>query len=139
MRPRPTSGYYDMTYAGDTATINPARLDLAGWIRASEFDLLAPVDDIVLVLSELVSNAIEASPGHSYRVRCRIELDRLGITVTNSGDAELPAPTEWKPFNGFAPRGRGLAIVAALADSVETSASSGATTVLAWFARTGSE
>ncbi len=117
------------SYAGETATINQARLDLATWLQAN--DLATVTDDAQLILSELISNAIEASPDQSYRVVAQIMPNAVAITVTNRSTAELPAEEDWTPKSVLAPQGRGLLIVNALSESVTIEQSGGATLVSA--------
>jgi len=135
----PPSTRFDATYEGDTSTMNPARCDVRSWIGASNVAVSAPIDDVVLALSELISNAIEAAPGCIYRVRISVEVDRLGLIVTNDGTSVLPESSQWTPENVLASSGRGLAIVAAVSDSVETFTEGGATSVVAWFLQAAPE
>ncbi len=89
-------------------------------------------NDVTLILSELVSNAIAASTGTDPVV---VEISREGSSVTlvvqNTGTRmiigddlfALPAPEE--------PRGRGLSIVHRLARRVEVTSSADSTIVRA--------
>lgn len=104
---------------GDTASLGPARDAVTEWMTG----LGATDDDIqraVLLTSELVSNAIEASPNR----RCELRLStrpgrRVGIGVTNHQPVtEVPAADQWGPDDVLATKGRGLAIVEALSDAV---------------------
>jgi anti-sigma regulatory factor (Ser/Thr protein kinase) len=74
------------------------------------------VDDVVLVVSELVGNAVlhaVAASDHELHVRWEIEPDAVVVRVVD-GTAEMPMPMT-PPAEPDAPSGRGLAIVAALA------------------------
>lgn len=104
-------------YPGSTDTINQARVDLVGWLRANGLDALAA--DAELVVSELTSNAVEASPGEPYTVAASVESDAVRISVSNPSTAELPADSNWAPESVLAPQGRGLFIVKALSESVD--------------------
>ena len=121
--------FTDHSYVGETATINQARLDLDSLLRAN--DLAAVADDARLILSELVSNAIEASPGKNYRVVAMVESDVVQITVSNPSTVALPAPDDWAPESVLAPQGRGLFIVNALSEMVTVEQSDGLTVVSA--------
>lgn len=69
----------------------------------------------VLLLSELMTNAYrhaKVSPGREIRARCVLEAGRLRISVADAYDM-LPAPREASPDDES---GRGLTLVAALAD-----------------------
>ncbi|WP_367322738.1 ATP-binding protein [Streptomyces sp. HUAS ZL42] len=70
----------------------------------------------VLLLSELMTNAYrhaKVSPGREIRTRCILETDRLRISVTDANDI-LPTPREPSSDDES---GRGLTLVAALADT----------------------
>ncbi|MEU9978975.1 ATP-binding protein [Streptomyces sp. NPDC051014] len=68
-----------------------------------------------LLLSELMTNAYrhaKAPAGREIRARCTVTDARVRVTVTDAGDG-LPVPGTASPD---AESGRGLALVAALAD-----------------------
>lgn len=70
----------------------------------------------VLLLSELMTNAYrhaKVSPGREIRCRCVLAADRLHISVTDANDT-LPTPREASLDEES---GRGLALLAALADT----------------------
>ena len=77
------------------------------------------IGDVVLVLSELVTNAIEASPEQG-RVEVLIERSGATICLDVTNQAATVAPP-WPPMTtvemptAVAVRGRGLPLVAALA------------------------
>jgi len=104
------------TYDGTTETINQARTDLVEWLL--EQGLSGVSADAQLVVSELTSNAVEASPDEPYSVAAWIDAGTLCITVTNRSNAELPPPGDWSPETVLAPQGRGLLIVKALSAAV---------------------
>jgi anti-sigma regulatory factor (Ser/Thr protein kinase) len=69
----------------------------------------------VLLLSELMTNAYrhaKVSPGREIWARCALDDDRLRVWVTDASDT-LPTPRNASPDDEA---GRGLALVAALAD-----------------------
>jgi anti-sigma regulatory factor (Ser/Thr protein kinase) len=69
----------------------------------------------VLLLSELMTNAYrhaKVSPGREIRARCALDDDHLRVWVTDASDT-LPEPRDTSPDDES---GRGLALVAALAD-----------------------
>jgi anti-sigma regulatory factor (Ser/Thr protein kinase) len=68
-----------------------------------------------LLLSELMTNAYrhaKVSPGREIRARCALDADRLRVSVTDANDS-LPEARQAGPDDES---GRGLALVAALAD-----------------------
>lgn len=108
----------DDHHAGETASLRPARLAVQAFLGDN-----GVADDVIerakLIVSELTTNAVEASPGRDYRLRVAVDTDRVIIQVRNRTPGELPPPrTEWGPDSLLAPRGRGLHLIAALADEV---------------------
>lgn len=106
------------TFEGTTATINSARALVDDWLVGldASVDLR---DRAALVVSELSSNAVEASPGLLYEVGIGRLGDLIRLSVTNRVSDEAPPPRgDWGPDDVLAPRGRGLAIVDMIATSV---------------------
>lgn len=117
------------TFAGRTSTIAVARrfaADAAGALGC-DADVGAR---LALVVSELASNAVEASHD-DYTVT----VDPTGngsvvVTVTNHADGpDIPDRDDWGPHQPLAARGRGLGIVEHLAAGVEVAAAPSAVTV----------
>jgi anti-sigma regulatory factor (Ser/Thr protein kinase) len=85
------------------------RAVLVGW-RLPEL-----VDGVCLAVSELVTNAVKhGRPPVALRLRRRSNLVRIDVHDDNPAEPRLPPKTA----NDEATSGRGLAIVAALADEV---------------------
>ena len=75
----------------------------------------AVISDATLVMSELVGNAVRYAaplPGGVLEVMWALHPDRLRLRVSDGGGASVPARHDAGPEDV---RGRGLAIVAALA------------------------
>jgi anti-sigma regulatory factor (Ser/Thr protein kinase) len=75
------------------------------------------IDDAVLLVTELVGNAVQYAhplPGDVLRVSWDCVADRLLLRVTDGGGRDLPRRRDAGPFDT---RGRGLAIVDALASA----------------------
>jgi len=81
-----------------------------GWIPAADEEGVAVAEDVLLLVSELVTNAC-LHAGGPRELRLRWTGERLRIEVTDDGDA-LPAPRS--PHVGSRPGGHGLHIVARL-------------------------
>jgi anti-sigma regulatory factor (Ser/Thr protein kinase) len=79
------------------------------------------VDDIELVASELITNAIihpPVSPSDVVHVEVEVS-DVVRIAVSNAGSTEeIPAVEQWQPAPPLAISGRGLGIVRRLCDVV---------------------
>lgn len=110
---------FDRRYEGETAVVNGVRLDIDAWLIAQAAD-----DDTraraALVVSELVSNAVQASPGRPFDLSARrARHETITVTVTNlAEDPQIPPRGDWRPDDVLAPGGRGLAIVDSLCDEV---------------------
>lgn len=102
------------------AFLSEARREIRDWFNEHTSDLGArTIDDAVLVATELLTNArAAATPSTSVELQCSLNDGRPEIAVSNVGEEFSHRPT--MPAEGT-PRGRGLAIVAKLADlSVES-------------------
>jgi serine/threonine-protein kinase RsbW len=86
--------------------------------------------DVMLVISELVSNAVKHAtplPGGKVEVRCAVNEDCLHIEITDGGALTRPSPVV---ATGFALGGRGLDIVRMI--SREWGVNRGGDTVTVW-------
>ena len=114
-----SDGEFCRVYDGTSSTLRDARNDAAGWLRQHG---LGPElqQRAALVLSELATNAVQASPGCDYSVQLTIDRDRAAIiAVTSHTSYEQPLPREhWGPPSRLALRGRGLMIVSESAEDV---------------------
>jgi anti-sigma regulatory factor (Ser/Thr protein kinase) len=110
----------DREYEGTTETLRVARNDVVGFLEThtSDQDLRERAE---LVVSELATNAVQASPGSTYSLHLSVEADgSIALSVTSSSDREVPPPREsWGPVTAIATRGRGLLIVGKLSDTVD--------------------
>ncbi|MGF1595488.1 MAG: ATP-binding protein [Acidimicrobiales bacterium] len=123
---------FSRTYNGDTASITKARTDTGRWLARNR--VTTDMYDIArLVVSELVTNAVGASPARNFELCISRQADgRLRVTVTNPASvAAMPPPAEWGPDSLLAGRGRGLAIVSRVARDVTVEADAGHVTVVA--------
>lgn len=131
-RRRP-SGVLEAEFAGTPATLREARRALVEWIEGHGADPDA-CQRAELIVSELASNAVQASPGMPYRISAqRIDDERYDLVVVNTlDDADaVPPRDEWGPDDVLATRGRGLVIVEALAEQISVEQGAGSVTVRA--------
>jgi len=127
---RPDALVLDREYDGTTGTLRAARNDVVGFLRAH-----VPDPDLheraELVVSELATNAIQASPGVAYGLRVALTDDAVVLAVTSTSQRDAPPPREsWGPAHARAPRGRGLLIVDELTDGVAVERASDDTIVV---------
>src|SRR3954447_19782804 len=110
-------------YAGDLATLRSARRQVVDWLEEHGVD--ADIKErAALIVSELTSNAVQASPGVPYSVEVTDENGFASITVRNHPGGQSPPPREkWRAaaqlsLKDLSPRGRGLLIVESLSDGL---------------------
>ena len=110
-------------YQGDFATLRSARHEVVEFLAQHGADE-ETTERAALIVSELTSNAIQASPGSVYNVEVVRVDDAAAISVRNRPDGRFPPPREqWRraeqtSLKELSPRGRGLAIVESLADEL---------------------
>ena len=109
----------DREYEGATSTLQSARTDVVDSLRPHVTDTDVH-ERAQLVVSELATNAIQASPGSSYRLRVSLAAGgSVVMQVTSSTGHDTPPPRDlWGPATAIAPKGRGLMIVGKLTDEV---------------------
>lgn len=107
------------SYDGRTDSLRSVRADLLAWLNGGGADSDAQ-ERAALVVSELAANAVQAAPGRRYQVRAAWDGGHMVVTVHNATDGDRPpVRSTWGQVDALAPRGRGLAIVDALADRVD--------------------
>jgi anti-sigma regulatory factor (Ser/Thr protein kinase) len=126
-RPR---AMFAMSVAGDEFAPAAVRAALARWwdVRA---DGRGGATDLDLVVSELVTNAVEAARGDRIDVAIRLRSEGVQVSVTNRLVTWDPDSMTGVIRDPLAERGRGLFIVRSVADSVSMQISGGFITVTA--------
>lgn len=138
--PRPdrsAPGSYDHAFAHADRIDLPAEVSQPSLARRFVRRGLDGVDgvdvgDAMLAISELVTNAVEHGSGEPVTVELATTQEAVVMRVTSPGPSpDLGEPDSWRPSDGRHSTGRGLAIVASVADGVEVDrgASSLVTTV----------
>ncbi|MEY2580669.1 MAG: Histidine kinaselike ATPase domain [Ilumatobacteraceae bacterium] len=110
-------------YEGSLATLRLARRDVVDFLDQHGADEETK-ERAAIIVSELTSNAVQASPGFAYNIEVARVDDAVAISVRNRPEAGLPPPREeWRPAQDvtlvqLSPRGRGLAIVESLSEEL---------------------
>lgn len=115
---RRDNGVLDRPYAGSTDSLRTVRGDVAEWLidKGTSRDLC---ERVALVLSELATNAVQASPGVPYNVRVSTDEGAVTVAVTSKTlPGRSPPRDSWGPPTLLATRGRGLLIVSEISDEV---------------------
>jgi anti-sigma regulatory factor (Ser/Thr protein kinase) len=116
------------SFAGTAASVGVAR----AWVREVLPAGCGRVDDVLLVVSELATNAIlhsaSGTPGGRYAVQLEVDpgARSVGVTCIDLGPALVKTP---RPVGEG---GRGLALVKQLADGYEVRAEPTSRTVCCW-------
>jgi len=118
LRLRPATDFL-ITIPADRSEIAQARTALAQWLRAALVDA-AVLDDLVVVASELLANAIDASPGDAtVALRGNHSAGTVTLEAINQVSDWVSPAERWDLDDPLRTGGRGLLIVSALADHIE--------------------
>ena len=111
--------HFAATYEPDTARIAEARAAFSDWLRGTRQDGELH-DEMLVVLSELVANAIAASRAGSDEITVKAWIDDDGLTleVTNPASAVFTTASCWDYDDPLRAGGRGLILVEALVDDL---------------------
>jgi len=104
-----------LTLLADPSTVGLAREFVRYALSNWGFDAKL-INDSMLVMSEIVTNAVTAVPGHEIRLRCALQ-DRAPLLECWDLSPELPTP---RPASLTAENGRGLTIISAYAKKAGT-------------------
>jgi anti-sigma regulatory factor (Ser/Thr protein kinase) len=111
-----TNRQFQSEFPTDVASIASVR----SYVRSCLSDLPDVQDDAVLAASELATNAVEHGSGVSFLVEIETTSDAVDLSVESQLKGPWSASIPAAPLEGEVPRGgRGLRIVAALADSID--------------------
>ena len=126
------SATLDRHYEGEAATLRAARRDVLSWLDERGADEAAK-QRAALIVSELATNALQASPGQTYTVQVAfVDDDHAAISVRNhASGGRPPAHEHWHLTDRTSLRGRGLAIVKSLSEDVTVDSDHGEVVVTA--------
>ncbi len=120
-------------FTPSTAAVPLARHLLEDWLVRVPVER-AEAADLLLVASELAANAVRHASGHpgSVFLRASVEGPDVMLEVEDDGGEPLPLPGPADELpDGMAERGRGLFLVRALVDQLDTRVVDGHTLVRA--------
>jgi anti-sigma regulatory factor (Ser/Thr protein kinase) len=123
---------YSVSFPADTSVIGEARRGFTAWLQrwVPDEDV---VDDLVLVLSELLANAVRATQSDRAAVQVLAAADGRDVVleVRNPRTTWVDADNRWDLSDPLRAGGRGLMIVESLVDhvAVEHDDHAGITTV----------
>ncbi|OLR93710.1 ATP-binding protein [Actinokineospora bangkokensis] len=122
-----TPAQFSTEIGGHSAQLGSVRALLGGWLADHGF-ARGQATDLLLAVDEAAANSIEhgyrgAGPG-PVRITAVVEAGLLVVTVSDDGCWRTPDPTP------VGLRGRGLAIMRAVSDSVDVETGQGTTVTL---------
>jgi len=111
---------FTLTCAADTSVIAEARRGFDGWLRRWVTDA-ETVDEMILVLSELLANAVSAAGGEgaTVQVLACAEDGAVVLSVRNPKVRWVDGAERWDLDDPLRVGGRGLLIVRSLVDELE--------------------
>jgi PAS domain S-box-containing protein len=116
----------EMTFPAESSQLAPVRKALRGWLAQCDLPVHT-VQNVLIAAGEACANAIEHghrhAPGETVRLRAEAFVDNLRLTVADSGRWKVPQP-DLNPH-----RGRGVALMRALAQQVTLTPGPSGTTV----------
>ncbi|MET7597299.1 SpoIIE family protein phosphatase [Streptomyces sp. NPDC004082] len=116
----------EMTFPAESSQLAPVRQALRGWLAQCDVSVHT-VQNVLIAAGEACANAIEHghrhAPGEAVRLRAEAFVDNLRLTVADSGRWKVPQP-DLNPH-----RGRGVALMRALAQQVTLTPGPSGTTV----------
>lgn len=124
-----------MSAHGDPTVVLDADLSSVGAARRFVRNALADrtpdevASDLVLVVSELVTNAIEHGARAPVEVSVRADHGLASVTVTSAGGDGLAGVAHWRAAEPDRLSGRGLGIVRRLADEIDVERTAGAVAI----------
>lgn len=109
----------ELTVDAAMAAAAAARAQLVAWLSEHDADPVV-VEELAVVISELVSNAVRAAhPGTSPSVAAWITDGEVFLEVSNSLSPDAAQRTDWDLQDPLRGGGRGLLLVRAFVDGLE--------------------
>lgn len=127
--------YRQVALPSSGTSVRIARTELTSFLRDCGVRD-AVIEDAVVILSELVTNAVRhasRAPDATLQVEWELQPSRIKLQVTDTGTGAGTGPRR-PVHDAGAVGGRGLSIVAALADSWRLERATDGTTVTAYIA-----
>lgn len=117
---------FDTRVDATRVAVAGSRTEFEHWLRSTEADE-STIHELTVVLSELLANAVEASPGAHQEIRASAWSDdgSIVLRVANPILPTAPPVTEPDLDDPLRTGGRGLLIVRAYTDAVEIAGEDG--------------
>jgi anti-sigma regulatory factor (Ser/Thr protein kinase) len=128
---KPASSEFASTLTPETCDYSILRRDFGDWLESVGVER-AMVDDWRLILTELATNACEASPpGATITCRATITHNKIELCVSNP-TAHEPTVLPAQGFDPGATRGGGLFIVDAIVHGIEYDVGPNSVSIRCW-------
>ena len=121
------SEIFELKIPGKPQYVGTVRMAIASIASNAGFDIEA-IDDIKVAVSEACTNIVchsHVEEEFSYNVKCRVEEDRLIITVKDDGKGYNVEEQEEVDLGDIKEGGLGLFIIKALMDEVDVTSEIG--------------
>jgi serine phosphatase RsbU (regulator of sigma subunit)/anti-sigma regulatory factor (Ser/Thr protein kinase) len=113
--PAPVDANFEQRYAADIGSVPIARANVREWMLARKL-VAGRLDDVLVVITELTTNAVR-SARTAVEVRAWVVGTEMWFEVIDDGPGFDPSiPHDARELDPLAERGRGLFLVATLAD-----------------------
>lgn len=119
---QPSTRRFAEQTVGDVASLGLVRCAFVDWLVDAEMLDAERIEDLSVVISELGANAVRATPsgGHASTVRAWLHDAHLVLEVSNEVAAGTETTTDWDLGDPLRTGGRGLLLVSAFVDEVDT-------------------
>lgn len=119
MEPEEGAARWELTVDAAMAAAASARAELVAWLEARGADAVV-VEEMAVVVSELVSNAVRATaPGTRPTVAAWVQDGEVFLEVSNPISADAAERIDWNLDDPLRGGGRGLLLVRAFVDGLE--------------------
>lgn len=121
MRPKESESTFESSFPASITAVSEARDSFTAWLSSDGLDE-STVDELTVVYSELASNAAvqPCETGGTVHTAAWREDDDIVLTVENPKCRDQPEVRRWDLDDALRGGGRGLLLVRAFTDSLES-------------------